>query len=187
MRISPSGRKENKLFARAIEIKNMNSFYFPRDGHRIGEVNRQIALYHTSPSPLPLELIPPGTYRWDADSKQTVLMREKESADDYRYFPEPDLRPARFHGRLYRQDPRRASRTPPQPLQPIRFRFGPHRIRRIYLINEKASVRLFRGGELQILQKSPPALQLDHRRICRPPERKRKNPDRSWHPFPTCR
>src|SRR3990167_836737 len=47
----------------------------------------------TPPHRSPLELIPPGTYRWDQESRQTVLMRAKESADDYRYFPEPDLVP----------------------------------------------------------------------------------------------
>ena len=36
---------------------------------------------------------PKGTYRFDPDRKETILMRQKEEADDYRYFPEPDLPP----------------------------------------------------------------------------------------------
>ncbi len=75
-----------------IEIKNMNSFTFLEMAIE-SEVSRQIALYIKNPQREPLELIPPGTYRWDPDTKQTVLMRRKESADDYRYFPEPDLVP----------------------------------------------------------------------------------------------
>lgn len=75
-----------------IEIKNMNSFTFMQMAIE-SEVSRQISLYLNNPHRAPFELIPPGTYRWDPETKQTVLMRRKESADDYRYFPEPDLAP----------------------------------------------------------------------------------------------
>jgi aspartyl-tRNA(Asn)/glutamyl-tRNA(Gln) amidotransferase subunit B len=75
-----------------VEIKNMNSFSF-LEMAVAAETSRQIALYTSQPYRPHLELIPPGTYRWDADSRQTVLMRKKESSDDYRYFPEPDLPP----------------------------------------------------------------------------------------------
>ncbi len=75
-----------------IEIKNMNSFHFLEMAIE-SEVKRQISLYRNHPDKTPEELIPPGTYRWDPESKETVLMRKKESADDYRYFPEPDLVP----------------------------------------------------------------------------------------------
>lgn len=75
-----------------IEIKNMNSFSFMQMAIE-SEISRQIKLYLNHPHRDFLELIPPGTYRWDPDQKQTVLMRRKESADDYRYFPEPDLTP----------------------------------------------------------------------------------------------
>ncbi len=72
-----------------IEIKNMNSFSFMEMAID-AEIARQISLYLNNPHRDPLDLIPPGTYRWDPELKQTVLMRKKESADDYRYFPEPD-------------------------------------------------------------------------------------------------
>lgn len=75
-----------------IEIKNMNSFSFMEMAIE-AEISRQIRLYLNNPHKDPLELIPPGTYRWDPEHKQIVLMRRKESADDYRYFPEPDLTP----------------------------------------------------------------------------------------------
>lgn len=75
-----------------IEIKNMNSFSFMEMAID-AEVKRQIKLYINNPDKDHLELIPPGTYRWDANEKQPILMREKQSADDYRYFPEPDLTP----------------------------------------------------------------------------------------------
>lgn len=75
-----------------VEIKNMNSFTFLEMAIH-AEISRQISLYLNNPHKEFLELIPPGTYRWDLERKQTVLMRRKESADDYRYFPEPDLTP----------------------------------------------------------------------------------------------
>ena len=75
-----------------IEIKNMNSFSFLEMAIN-SEITRQIVLYMENPDKSPQELMPPGTYRWDPDTKQTNLMRKKESAEDYRYFPEPDLPP----------------------------------------------------------------------------------------------
>jgi aspartyl-tRNA(Asn)/glutamyl-tRNA(Gln) amidotransferase subunit B len=84
--------KGEKTLRPRIEIKNMNSFTFLSLAIE-AEMKRQIALYLNHPHRDHLELIPPGTYRWDPEQKQTVLMRTKESADDYRYFPEPDLTP----------------------------------------------------------------------------------------------
>jgi aspartyl-tRNA(Asn)/glutamyl-tRNA(Gln) amidotransferase subunit B len=89
--ISVRPKGETELRPR-IEIKNMNSFTFLEMAID-SEIRRQIALYTSHPHRQPIELIPPGTYRWDPSTKETVLMRKKESADDYRYFPEPDLVP----------------------------------------------------------------------------------------------
>lgn len=87
--VRPKGASELRP---RIEIKNMNSFTFLEMAIE-AEIRRQIALYIEHPHRTPEELIPPGTYRWDPEAKQTQLMRRKESADDYRYFPEPDLPP----------------------------------------------------------------------------------------------
>lgn len=75
-----------------IEIKNMNSFsnLEMAIGH---EIERQIALYEAAPQTDPALVISRCTYRWDPDREETVLMRTKEDAEDYRYFPEPDLPP----------------------------------------------------------------------------------------------
>lgn len=84
--------KGETTFRPRIEIKNMNSFSFMQLAID-AEIKRQIKLYLNHPHRDYLDLIPPGTYRWDAEQKQPILMRKKESADDYRYFPEPDLTP----------------------------------------------------------------------------------------------
>ncbi|MGE5195740.1 MAG: Asp-tRNA(Asn)/Glu-tRNA(Gln) amidotransferase GatCAB subunit B, partial [Anaerolineae bacterium] len=54
---------------------------------------RQIRTYTLYPHKDPKEVMLKGTYRFDLDKKETVLMRAKEEAQDYRYFPEPDLLP----------------------------------------------------------------------------------------------
>jgi aspartyl-tRNA(Asn)/glutamyl-tRNA(Gln) amidotransferase subunit B len=82
--IRPKGDK--KLHHRA-EIKNLNSF--KSLGAAINyEIERQIALWNEG-SPLKGDI----TMGWADDSQKTYLLREKEGADDYRYFPEPDLPP----------------------------------------------------------------------------------------------
>lgn len=85
-------KKGEKSYRPKVEIKNMNSFTFMEMAID-GEIRRQIGLYLDYPDSPHLELVPPGTYRWSHDRKEIVLMRTKESAEDYRYFPEPDLSP----------------------------------------------------------------------------------------------
>lgn len=69
-----------------IEIKNLNSFNYLLLSVE-SEIERQVEAYNRG------EEIQQATYRWDVENKETVLMRRKEQADDYRYFPEPDLVP----------------------------------------------------------------------------------------------
>lgn len=87
--VRPKGEKglRNK-----IEIKNMNSFSNMEMAVE-AEIKRQIREYTQNPTKPIGEVISQATYRWDPDKKETVLMRRKEHADDYRYFPEPDLVP----------------------------------------------------------------------------------------------
>lgn len=87
--VRPKGEKglRNK-----IEIKNMNSFTFMEMALN-SEIRRQIQEYISKPHVPQHEVIAQATYRWDPEKKETVLMRRKETADDYRYFPEPDLVP----------------------------------------------------------------------------------------------
>lgn len=79
-------KKGEKELRQKTEIKNMNSFFNMKMAIE-AEVLRQIEFYEQNPN----EKIQSGTYRFDLEKKRTILMRRKESADDYRYFPEPDL------------------------------------------------------------------------------------------------
>lgn len=85
-------RKNEKGLRPKIEIKNMNSFNFLGMALE-SEFKRQVREYLANPSADPKTVIASSTYRFDTERKQTVLMRKKESADDYRYFLEPDLPP----------------------------------------------------------------------------------------------
>lgn len=84
--------KGEKTLRNKIEIKNMNSFTFMEMALK-SEIHRQIQEYMSKPTIPPNEVISQSTYRWDPEKQETVLMRRKETADDYRYFPEPDLVP----------------------------------------------------------------------------------------------
>lgn len=74
------------------EIKNMNSIS-NMEMAIDSEIQRQIRLYEQNPDVAPDQLLSQSTYRWDPERKEIVLMRSKETAADYRYFPEPDLPP----------------------------------------------------------------------------------------------
>lgn len=87
--VRPRGEK---TLRNKIEIKNMNSFSFMELALE-AEISRQIREYEKNKETPFEKVIKPSTYRWDPEKKETVLMRSKESADDYRYFPEPDLVP----------------------------------------------------------------------------------------------
>ncbi len=73
-------------FGTRAEIKNVNSIRFI--GQAIDhEINRQIALLESDQS------VDQETRLFDASSGTTRSMRSKEDAQDYRYFPDPDLQP----------------------------------------------------------------------------------------------
>jgi aspartyl-tRNA(Asn)/glutamyl-tRNA(Gln) amidotransferase subunit B len=81
--VRPTG--SNELRTRC-ELKNMNSFNFIGRGIE-AEIARQIAVYESG------DEIQQETYDFDAASGTLTAHRSKEEAEDYRYFPEPDLVP----------------------------------------------------------------------------------------------
>lgn len=87
--VRPKGEKGLRT---KIEIKNLNSFNYLEQAVE-AEIRRQIGEYSRNIDKPHQEVIKQATYRWDVEKKETVLMRRKEQADDYRYFPEPDLPP----------------------------------------------------------------------------------------------
>ena len=85
--VSVRSNEQSELGAK-IEIKNMNSISGVRRALAF-EVERQIVTLGRG------ETLQQETRGWDDDAGKTFLMRTKESAHDYRYFPDPDLVPVK--------------------------------------------------------------------------------------------
>jgi len=83
--VRPAGQKE---YGTKIELKNLNTISGVRRALAF-EIERQIEIV------LGGGKLDQETRRWDDDRGETTLMRIKESAHDYRYFPDPDLLPVR--------------------------------------------------------------------------------------------
>ncbi len=81
--VRPKGQAE---FGTRAELKNINSFKFVERAINL-EVERQIELIEAGGSVIQ------ETRLYDADKHETRSMRSKEEANDYRYFPDPDLLP----------------------------------------------------------------------------------------------
>ena len=81
--VRPRGQAE---FGTRAEIKNINSFRFVEQAIN-HEVERQIMLLEGGGS------VVQETRLYDPDKHETRPMRSKEEANDYRYFPDPDLLP----------------------------------------------------------------------------------------------
>ena len=81
--IRPKGQQ---AFGTRAEIKNINSFRFVEQAINY-EVERQIMLLESGGT------VVQETRLFDADRHETRSMRSKEEANDYRYFPDPDLLP----------------------------------------------------------------------------------------------
>jgi aspartyl-tRNA(Asn)/glutamyl-tRNA(Gln) amidotransferase subunit B len=81
-----SVRRPGAPLGTRCEIKNLNSFRFMQDAIDF-EVRRQVALIEDGGT------VVQETRLYDPDRRETRSMRSKEDAQDYRYFPDPDLPP----------------------------------------------------------------------------------------------
>ena len=76
--------KGSKVFGTRVEVKNLNSFKAVARAIDY-EIGRQIETIENG------GIINQETRLWDEEAQTTRIMRSKEEAMDYRYFPEPDL------------------------------------------------------------------------------------------------
>ena len=93
------------------EIKNLNSFHFLICALEFEIERQRVTLAGGG-------VITQQTRLFDAESGETRAMRDKEDADDYRYFPDPDLPPLRIGD----EDIERLRKTLPPPAAEVRAR-----------------------------------------------------------------
>lgn len=79
-------RRGTRELGTKTELKNINSFKSLHDGLEY-EIRRQAEVLEEG------GIIYQETRHWEPSRKRTVVMRVKETADDYRLFPDPDLAP----------------------------------------------------------------------------------------------
>lgn len=84
--LRPSGQKE---YGTKVELKNINSFKYVKDAIEY-EIKRQTNVLNEGGK------IHQETRLWNIDRGETAVMRSKEEAHDYRYFPDPDLVPLKL-------------------------------------------------------------------------------------------
>ena len=103
--ISLHKENEEKLSGTKAEIKNLNSFRVVEKAIDF-EIKRQTEILEKG------EKVVQETRGWQDNTNETVSQRKKESAHDYRYFPEPDIPPMRFSEDYIRELERRLPELP---------------------------------------------------------------------------
>jgi aspartyl-tRNA(Asn)/glutamyl-tRNA(Gln) amidotransferase subunit B len=140
--VRPKGSKELR---NKIEIKNLNSFAFM--GMAIdSEFKKQVREYVMKRDIDPRLVITQATYRWDVDKKETVLMRLKETADDYRYFIEPDLPPLVLEEEYIDSIRKKLPELPYEREKRYISTYGLPPDSAVMLVNEKALANYFEEG-----------------------------------------
>ena len=83
---------KDKMWSAYVEVKNLNSFKSVEKAIKY-EVDRMIKLWEEGKE---IEIVK-ETRGWDEGKQKTISQRKKESSEDYRYFPDPDLPKLKLH------------------------------------------------------------------------------------------
>ncbi|MBV8357083.1 MAG: Asp-tRNA(Asn)/Glu-tRNA(Gln) amidotransferase subunit GatB, partial [Deltaproteobacteria bacterium] len=110
-------RKGSSELGTKTEIKNLNSFRFVEKAIAY-EVARQVDVLEAGGR------IVQETHLWDPVREETRPMRSKEFANDYRYFPEPDLPPLRLEAEMIEQVRASMPELPAQRRERFQREFG---------------------------------------------------------------
>lgn len=97
--------RDDREFGARVELKNLNSFRYLERAIRFEEERHRSLLARGEPVAVETRL-------YDESKGRTEAMRSKEEAEDYRYFPDPDLPPLRLPGGLVDEQRRRLPEFP---------------------------------------------------------------------------
>lgn len=114
-----------------VELKNINSFRFLERGIEY-EIERQKEILESGKTP------DQETRGFNAEKGITYTQRSKESAEDYRYFPDPDLPPIRFNDKWFGE----IQSSVPEPIDHVFERWE-----KDYKVDKKIAELLFETNE----------------------------------------
>jgi aspartyl-tRNA(Asn)/glutamyl-tRNA(Gln) amidotransferase subunit B len=129
-------RRGAKEFGTKTELKNMNSFKNLHDGLAY-EICRQAEVLEEGGQ------IYQETRHWDPSQKRTIVMRTKETADDYRLFPEPDMAPFHLSDEFVERVRTRLPELPDQKAQRYRDTYGLSGYDARHLVDHRATSDFF--------------------------------------------
>ncbi|MDE0250329.1 MAG: Asp-tRNA(Asn)/Glu-tRNA(Gln) amidotransferase subunit GatB [Gammaproteobacteria bacterium] len=112
--VRPAGQE---ALGTRTEIKNLNSFRFVERAIEF-EIKRQIGVLEDGRE------VVQETRLYDAGEDETRPMRSKEEADDYRYFPDPDLLPVVIRSEVIEDIKRRLPELPAEKASRFRLEYG---------------------------------------------------------------
>ena len=134
--VRPKGREK---FGTRAEIKNLNSFRFVEKAIQY-EVARQIELIESGGT------VVQETRLYDSDKDETRSMRSKEEANDYRYFPDPDLLPVEIDETFIEAVRATLPELPDEKAARFAGTFGTVGLRCRRALRQPRTRRLFRSG-----------------------------------------
>ncbi|MCL2646767.1 MAG: Asp-tRNA(Asn)/Glu-tRNA(Gln) amidotransferase subunit GatB [Phycisphaerales bacterium] len=129
------------------ELKNLNSF---RSVERACayEIQRQLAEWHANGAanqPIPKK-VAKFTRGWDDDKNVSVVQRSKEDAEDYRYFPDPDLVPVTVSDEWRNEVRKYVVELPIQRRQRYEKQLGLTAKESMVLVEERQNAELFEAA-----------------------------------------
>lgn len=132
-------RRGSKEFGTKTELKNMNSFKNLHDGLAY-EICRQAQVLEEGGT------IYQETRHWDPSAKRTIVMRVKETADDYRLCPEPDMAPFDLSDEFIENVRAKLPELPDQKAARFEADFGLSAYDARHLVEHRAIAEFFEAG-----------------------------------------
>ncbi len=137
---------EERLSGTKVEVKNISSFKFVEKSIDF-EIKRQAELLDNG------EEIAQETRGWNDAKGETVSQRKKESAHDYRYFPEPDIPPLKFDDNHIENLRRRLPELPDAKMKRLLEEYGINKENAEVIISDKDLANYFENVVSELREK----------------------------------